>query len=61
MATLQVSQNAQVLDILLQPEDRISHEKDCVESSKISGLALLNKAEEFIQNVHVILTTEMIN
>ena len=27
MVTLQVSQNAQVLDILLQPEDRISNEK----------------------------------
>lgn len=53
MVTLQVSQNAQVLDILLQPEDRISNEKDCVESAKISDLALLNKAKEFIQNVHV--------
>ena len=53
MVTLQVSQNAQVLDILLQPEERISNEKDCVESAKISDLALLNKAKEFIQNVHV--------
>lgn len=46
----QVSQNAQALDVLLQPEDRVSVTDDDSFKGTVSKLSILNKAQEFVNS-----------